>query len=295
LSWSPSVELRSLFADVLGEAARCFEQPAAPRGPELLRLAAADAALLGYDTLSVSLKSLSGRFHESGRPAPPSAAVARGLDSLAHAVERGGQVTRELDSLNGILTERSPVIVPSPDFGASAPREAVPSPEAPVPAAPPAAPAARVYFESAPPPRPSVPAPAAAASPASAMAAGRAVLVDPAPVNRAALARLLRRLRWDVREFDAVQPALEAVARGEADVLIADPRRLRLDPASLVAEVRRRAGGRTVPVAFVVEDSGARDEPDLLRAGAATLVRRPTDEATLRRVLEALRPLGGSA
>jgi CheY-like chemotaxis protein len=267
LSWSPNVEQRSLFAEILGEVARGFEEPGRPRGPGLLRLAAADAALLGYGNLSSSLKTLSGRLEVPGRPAPSASALARGLANLARELERDGELDQELESLNGIPTE--PADPPPP----------------------------RIYLESSPPPLPvfAAPGPAAIASPAPAMASGRALLLDPAPVHRAALARLLRRMRWDVRELDAAQPALEAVTRGEVDVLIVDARRMRLEPSALVAEVGRRAAGRPLPVVFLVEETRASEEQSLLRAGASALLRRPTDETALRRTLDALRPPGGTA
>jgi CheY-like chemotaxis protein len=217
---------------------------------------------------------------------PSAAALARGLDSLARTLERGGEVDRELESLNDIPMDRP----------AERPKSTEP-PRAPGAGAPPQFPSARVYIESPPPPQP-VRAPlgsTAAAGPAPGMAAGRALLLDPAPLHRAALARLLRRLRWDVRELDSAQPALEAVALGQADVLIVDARRMRLEPAALVAEVGRRSAGRAVPVVLLVEDAHPAEERDLLRAGAAALLCRPTDEAALLRVLNGLRPPGGAA
>lgn len=286
MSRSPTVELRSLLAEVLGEAARAFEEPSGPRGPELLRLAAADAALLGYAALSHSLRSLSGLLDTQGGAVPSPAALARGLGSIARTVALGGELERELESLDGMQTNGH-LEEPAELSAEQGPGAAGPLPEPPA-----APPAARIYFEPAP---PSLPAPAELASPAPGMAAGRAVLVDPAPVNRSALARLLRRLRWEVREFEAAPPALEAVARGEADLFIADARRLRVDPAALVAAVRRCAGERSVPVAFVAEETRGFEVYDLLRSGAAAVVRRPTDENALSRALESVRPAGGTA
>jgi CheY-like chemotaxis protein len=319
LSWSPNADQRNLFVEILGEVARGFEEPGRPRGPELLRIAAADAALLGFEDLSSVLKGLSGRFQTNHDSSPSPAALSRGLEQLARTLERGGDVGAGLESLSSIESEpKAPVVTPSapsvPPAPAAPPaRDEAPAPStAAAPAAPPAREAAsapsvdpapapggtvRIFLESAPPPPPvsAGPTPASAWSPAPAMAAGRALLVDPAPVHRAVLARLMRRMRWDVRELDAAQPALEAVFRGEADVLIVDARRLRLEPGSLVAEVRRRSGGRAVPVVFLVEDGHARDEQDLLKAGAAALLRRPTDETALRRTLDSIRFPGGNA
>ena len=328
MSWSPNNELRGLLAEVLGEVASGLLEPAGLRRSHLLRLAAADAALLGYDTLSDSLRSLSARLEVPGQPVSSPVAVVRALGSVAHALTRNGDAEPKLPLLE--VPDLGPETLapenltlagggPTPAAGTpSAPDARPPVPPAPVAqrdVAPPittpipaaAAPApepgparasrVQMFFESeppiSPPAAPSVP--AAAASPAPAMAAGRVLLVDPAPLNRAALSRMLRRLRWDVRELDLVQPALEAVSRGEADALIVDARRLHLQPAALLSQVWRHAGGRALPVVFLVEGSAEREEEELLRVGAVACLRRPTDEATLRRVLDVLRPAGGTA
>jgi len=288
LSWSRNAELRNLFADILDEAARALEEPGGGRGAHVLRLAAADAALLGLDNLSVKLKTLSDRLSGPAGPLPPEDSLSRNLGTLARTLSLGGEVDRDLEALDRALSWRpAPAAAPAPGPPAEPAILEVPPP--------PAGPAgARVYLEyEAPEPRPAFS--PGEAGPAPAVAAGRALLVDPAPVSRGLLARMMRRLRWDVREMESLAPALEAVAQGQADVLLLEARRLRVPAAVVMDEVRRRSRGRPLPVVFVVEETRAQDEDELLRAGAAALLHRPADEQSLRRTLDAVRPPGGSA
>ncbi|MBI5838276.1 MAG: response regulator [Candidatus Eisenbacteria bacterium] len=355
MSWSPRVELTSLFAEVLDELAAALAEPACPRGPGMLRLAAADAALIGFENLSSALKSYARRIEGFGTAASPAPPVFAALAALARELTDGIEADFAAAALERALNESgslveaprpAPVEPALPVLAAPPSAPVGPIPSAPVapplsvtpPSPPPAATGVSLFVETPPggrtlgrapeealpPPPPATvriyletPGTAEPAGPAAGSLHGslpvapppassggfelrptvgalpvtrRALLADPAPVSRALLARMMRRLVWQVEELSGAVAALQALVIGVPDVLIVDAHRLPVAPRAIMDE----GVARNVPVVFVVDESRPEEERALARAGAV-LLRRPTDETALLRVLDNLRPTGGTA
>ncbi len=331
MSWIRSDDQRALFGEILDESARALGEAGNPRAAALLKLAAADSWLIGLESLGASLRGLADRIQHYGLRYDEVTSFGTLLGNLARGLRSGGDVAMELEVFRRLLSQPPSPPPPSPPVYAppEAPRsyptfQAPPAP--PVEIAPPApysAPAPRMTppAEPAPPPEPPreerplfgsqvfLETPGRESSrvgapelegrvrhePVPRAAYGSAILLDPGPVSRSMLARMLRKLLWTVEEHDRSAAALDAWSQGRGDLFIADARRLRVAVRDLVEEVRRRSGGRPARVALLVDGVQPEEERLAREHGAAGVLRRPVEEEALKQFLDSLTPPGGRA
>ncbi len=278
-----------MFAEILGVLAQALGEPGIPRASWLLRLTSADAALLGLRELSTQLNSLSIRIEQLNGRAQAEPVVAQAVGTLARSiirVENSGD--RELQSLAAVLGAWDPVPSAEPEPGphdnpgGADPLSQPDSPEFGMVELPREAPP-QIYLEEA------------EDSDLQSHGRGHALVLDPAPVTRALLARLLRKLSWEVTEFTWIGAALDAISRGEGLVLFVDVRHLKTRPRDVADEVRNRTGGRGLPMVFLVDPSVPEEAEAAREAGARALLQRPAEESELRNILENLTGPGGQA
>ena len=312
LSWIQSDDQRALFGEILDECARSMGEPGRPRAGALLKLAAADAFLIGQEGLGACVRALADRLRHHGLRPDELAAFSSLLHSVSRKLRAGTDSAVEVETFRRLLAEppQSPPqnAAPAPHYNAPIPAQPqpLPAPELyapPMTPRPPAAPApprdifgAQIFLETGEQlPVPSAPVTGHSPAPHSTSAAGMAILVDPGPVSRSMLARVMQKLGWQVEEHERAFTALEAWSRSQAGLFIADARRLRVAPRDLVEELQRRSGGRPVRLLLVADSPRPGDGVAGLESGVAGWIPRPVDETELRSLLESLFPFGGQA
>lgn len=322
MSWIRSDDQRALFGEILDESARALGEAGSPRATALLKLAAADSWLIGLESLGSSLRGLAERIQHHGLRPDEISSFATLLNNLAHGLRGGGDVSMEVEFFRRLLVQPSapppnppgypsyqvpsaPPIPPPPATYPSPVVQGTPSAPSEAPFSPPRDEPPRPLFgsqvfletqgrEGSGVPAPELEAPAPR-EPLPRAAYGSAILLDPGPVSRSMLARILRKLSWTVEEHDRSAAALDAWSQGRGDLFIADARRLRVAVRDLVEEVRRRSGGRPARVALLVDGVQPEEERLAREHGAAGVLRRPVEEHALKQFLDSLTPPGGTA
>ena len=117
------------------------------------------------------------------------------------------------------------------------------------------------------------------------MSKARVVLVDDDDGSRAAMATGLRRVGYEVADFDAGEPALAALERGEqADVVITDVRMPGMDGYEVVR--RARALRPEIAILMVTAFGDVDGAVQALQGGADDFLTKPVELPVLRKRVE---------
>ncbi len=134
--------------------------------------------------------------------------------------------------------------------------------------------------------RAAAPEPARSPAPATARFSGRVLVVDDNPVNRKVAARFLERLGLAADCAGSGEEALELHRKVRYDLILMDCQMPGMDGFDATREIRRRDGGRRIPIVAFTAAALEGDRERCLEAGMDDYISKPVRLEDLVRTLE---------
>lgn len=113
------------------------------------------------------------------------------------------------------------------------------------------------------------------------------IVADDEILLRRAYADIFEDIGYNVITFENGNALLKALPELQPDAIILDVQMPGLDGISVCKEIRKRPGGRNIPI-IIISGSCGRSEPDLLSSQADRFIHKPVDTDVLIATVEAV-------